>query len=99
MMAKKTREVPKPRNYGAKPVRKTGQAEIEKNIRKLERGRKKPATPAGNPGHKETDDLSDKKKLKIIWQSEGVDAALACAKSLGFTQIEVMQRITKWMRD
>lgn len=93
----------------AKPVRKTGQAEIDKNLRKLERGRKgiRRDAPARGPALGTSDqsrfpvtpdDLSSKQKLKAVWVTEGVDAALAVAKKLGFTRIEVMERITKWMR-
>lgn len=111
----KTDKSKSPVKVAAKPVRKTGQAEIDKNLRKLERGRAGiRRAPARGPALGTTDesrfsakksgkmmipdDLSNKQKLKAIWVNEGVDACLAVAKKLGFTRIEVMERITKWMR-
>lgn len=42
-------------------------------------------------------ELSNEQKLRIIWRDEGVDAAMRCARHLGFTKRQAWDMITKWM--
>jgi hypothetical protein len=84
------------------PPRPIGKAAIDRNLRKLERGKKKvtindPEIPPPSRGSSSWEGLTDKQRLKAIWKTEGLDSGLVMAKHFGVPSATFMKWATKWV--
>ncbi len=80
-----------------------GAAEIERNLRKLERNKdhrrknKLVNTGAKTDAMLEWDNLSPKQKLKATYRVQGADETIRVAQSLGVSVLTTMRWLTKWV--